>query len=207
MIMERWSQTTQRPSSVRLTLQADAAYSTSMRAAMAATWSMSRRAPTRSAGALPSTAPLLSPARAKATPFSSNATLTSLAMVRYVGRSQFPLRMLLHQHPRDAALWAPAPANAGISMIYSNCQQQGVAVYNVAMYPYLRGCIDTDTGYGGASDFTITGFFCSMNSSSTNPGIKLAYSASVNTIRDFILESSSLTGDGILLNGPVHPPQ
>ncbi|MCK1652246.1 hypothetical protein IVA88_12460 [Bradyrhizobium sp. 149] len=88
---------------------------------------------------------------------------------------------------------ALASANSGISMIYSNCQQQGVAVLNVAVYTYLRECVDIDTGYGGASDFTMIGLFCSINNSSTNPGVKLAYSAAVQTIRDFIIESSSWT--------------
>lgn len=47
------------------------------------------------------------------------------------------------------------------------------------------------------------GLFCSINNSSTNAGISLAYSAAVQTIRESIIESSGWTGDGILLNGPV----
>lgn len=98
---------------------------------------------------------------------------------------------------------ALAPSNAGISMIYSNCQQQGIAVLNVAVYTYLRACVVTDTGYGGASDFTMVGLFCSINSGSTNPGVSLGYSAAVQTIRESIIESFGWSGDGILLNGPV----
>ncbi|MGV7218643.1 glycosyl hydrolase family 28-related protein [Bradyrhizobium sp. UFLA05-112] len=64
---------------------------------------------------------------------------------------------------------ALASANAGISMIYSNCQQQGIALLNVAVYTYLLACVVTDTGYGRASDFTMVGLFRSLNAGSTDP--------------------------------------
>lgn len=64
-------------------------------------------------------------------------------------------------------------ANINVPMIFSNNIQQLNAVLRMAFYPVQRGCIQYDTGFGGAAWFGIEGIECTT-SSIGSPGINFS---------------------------------
>lgn len=68
-------------------------------------------------------------------------------------------------------------ANAAISgtvaMVYSNSANSDEAIVDVSIYPIYRGCVFTETGFGGASVFHIRQMYCVPNSSVTPFGVSL----------------------------------
>jgi hypothetical protein len=85
-------------------------------------------------------------------------------------------------------------------MVYSNNIQQMDALSEVDIFPGPGGCIQWDTGYGGAASVGISQVECTLNAASTNPGIGLGYGAAVQTIRDSVVESVGFTGNAIIMS-------
>lgn len=94
-------------------------------------------------------------------------------------------------------------ANANISMIYTNCSQQGIIVDDVAVYSGNRMCLYGDTGFGGAANFISQGLFCTVFFSSSQPAaIAINYGAAAITLKDTIVEAGGSTpyaGDGLII--------
>jgi len=90
-------------------------------------------------------------------------------------------------------------ANSNVFMVYSNNIQQMDALSEVDIFPGPRGCIQWDTGFGGAAFVGISQVECTLNGASANPGIGLSYGAAVQTIRDSVVESVGFTGNAIIM--------
>jgi hypothetical protein len=77
---------------------------------------------------------------------------------------------------------ANATTTGTVAMVYSNSQQQNYGVYNVAIYPIYRGCVFTETGWGGDAYFAIHNMYCVANSSVTPFGVALNYPNAIHLI-------------------------
>jgi microcystin-dependent protein len=90
-------------------------------------------------------------------------------------------------------------ANTDVSMIYTNCAQQGITINDVAVYSIFRMCLYATDGFGGASDFTSNGLMCNINYQAPNQNamIKVNYNGANIKLTEVILES----GLNIAING------
>lgn len=83
---------------------------------------------------------------------------------------------------KDVTLYANAtpPANNQIAMIFSNCAQQTTIIERVAVYSGLRSCFRYTNGYGGAAKITALDFFCTIFTGTSNDGISLDPTTTIN---------------------------
>jgi hypothetical protein len=78
-------------------------------------------------------------------------------------------------------------ANTNVPMVFSNSLQQMNMLWRVAFYPNQRGCVQYDSGFGGAAQVGFTEVECTMSSTGnpgfnlTNLGTTLVYFKNVNT--------------------------
>jgi hypothetical protein len=96
-------------------------------------------------------------------------------------------------------------ANSNIPMVFSNNLQQLNGVYRVTFYPGQRGCIQYDTGYGGAAWFGVEAVECTM-SSTGNPGINFTnVGTTILKVKDSHAEfgSSGVSANGIQMTGGI----
>jgi hypothetical protein len=104
---------------------------------------------------------------------------------------------------RDIELFTGSgTANSNIAMIYTNCAQQLYAVHHVSVYAGQRNCLFADTGYGGAANFNVDDFFCTLPGAftATNNGINMTYGAAVANFHNIIVESGGTSQNGIFIN-------
>lgn len=104
---------------------------------------------------------------------------------------------------RDVTLYATtaAVANANVGMIFSNCAQQTLMLERVAVYAGLRNCLRYTNGYGGAAKITMLDFFCTLFTASTNDGISLDPTTTVNMeFISLIVEAGGLGHAGNAVN-------
>ncbi|MGY4371113.1 hypothetical protein ACVW1A_007178 [Bradyrhizobium sp. LB1.3] len=90
-----------------------------------------------------------------------------------------------------------------VAMVYTNCQQQSIAVLEVTMYPIYRGCVYTETGSGGTAFFRITSMYCVANYQVTPFGVSLNYPNAIQTIdgdTQFTSGSSTWPGPAVIVN-------
>jgi hypothetical protein len=95
---------------------------------------------------------------------------------------------------RNMGLYAgTGNANHEVAMIFTNCAQQGIAINDVAVYSIFRMCLRANTGWGGASDFTLNGLECNINYQAPNQTeiIEVNYNGATIKLHDIILESGS----------------
>lgn len=92
-----------------------------------------------------------------------------------------------------------ATANSNISMIFSNCAQQNTIIDQVGVYAGLRNCFRYTNGYGGAAKYIVRDFFCTVFTASTNDGISLDPTTTVNQYLDNIIVEAG--GGGYAGNG------
>jgi hypothetical protein len=88
-------------------------------------------------------------------------------------------------------------AAINVPMIFSNSLQQTNAVSRVALYPQQRGCIQYDTGWGGAAWFGVEGVECTM-SSIGSPGFNFSHIGTVIIkVKDSFAEFGGSGGAGV----------
>ncbi|MGY3359738.1 hypothetical protein ACVWZK_006401 [Bradyrhizobium sp. GM0.4] len=88
-----------------------------------------------------------------------------------------------------------AAANSSIGMIFSNCDQQNTIVEQVAVYAGLRNCFRYTNGYGGAAKYILRDFFCTLYTASSNDGISLDPTTTVNQYLDNIIVEAGGSGN------------
>ena len=90
-------------------------------------------------------------------------------------------------------------ANSNVPMVFSNSVQQMNALWRVAFYPQQRGCVQYDSGFGGAAQVGFVEVECTMSSlgspgfNFTNIGSTLVYLKNANS--EF--GGSGVTGNGV----------
>lgn len=102
---------------------------------------------------------------------------------------------------RDMTLYSTtaAVANTNVGMIFSNCAQQTLMLERVAVYAGMRNCLRYTNGYGGAAKITSIDFFCTLFSASSNDGLSLDPTTTVNM--EFISLIIEAGGAGYAGNG------
>jgi len=103
---------------------------------------------------------------------------------------------------RDIELFTGSgTANANTAMIFTNCAQQAYIAKHVSVYAGQRNCLYGDIGYGGAADFNVDDFFCTLPGAFTgfNNGIQMNYGAAVANFHDIIVESGGTNQNGIYI--------
>ncbi|MGY4622012.1 hypothetical protein ACVWZ4_007239 [Bradyrhizobium sp. USDA 4472] len=91
----------------------------------------------------------------------------------------------------DISVSYSAVGTSQIYALYTNCAQQGELINNVAIYPGPKGCLDLETGYGGAAALYIKGLFCTLATSPSSEGIRINYGTTLIHLIDTIVESSA----------------
>jgi hypothetical protein len=101
---------------------------------------------------------------------------------------------------KNITLVGNATGTSTTAMVYSNSQQQAIAVENVSIYPNTRACVYTEIGWGGDANFHISNLFCVMGAS-TPFGISLNYPGAVQTIdgHSQFAASANPAGPGVLI--------
>jgi hypothetical protein len=94
-------------------------------------------------------------------------------------------------------------ASASTYMLFTNCAQQGILLSNVAIYAGKRGCLDLETGWGGAAVLYFRGVFCTLTASTASEGIKVNYGTTLIHFLDTIIEASSFTGTAMNALGGI----
>jgi len=96
---------------------------------------------------------------------------------------------------------AAAAANAGTYILFSNCAQQFKAISNVSVYAGKRGCLRYEVGFGGAANFDVYDFLCTMNPAGVTA--EAIYVGGGTTLFSFIntIIEGTFTGVGYNIQG------
>jgi hypothetical protein len=110
----------------------------------------------------------------------------------------------------DMELYADATPTAAnlTAMVYTNNDQQLLAMQRVSIYSGNRMCLYSDTGFGGAANFVTQDIFCTYSNTTPQGSIVVSsYGGAYIVYRNWVIETggsgSSVNGLGIIAGAVV----